>query len=74
MPDDEPMPEDVVEDERPGIMPETELPTLPAVSLTCSTTRLITLRAGTRRAAATAVDAAALTAAPTAARFATFLT
>ena len=60
--------------DRPGIMPETVPPMLPAVSLTCSTTRLITLRAGALRAATAAPVAAAPTAAPTAARLATFLT
>ena len=60
-----PMP---LDEERPGIMPETEPPMLVAVSLTWSTTRLITLRAGALRATTAAPAAAAPAAAPTAAR------
>jgi hypothetical protein len=40
--------------ERPGIMPLTDEPMLPAVSFTCSTTRLMTLRAGAGAALAAA--------------------
>jgi hypothetical protein len=60
---------------RLGIMPETLEPTLPAVSRTCSTTRLITLRAGADFLTAIAAPAAAAVAAVAiAARFATFFT
>ena len=60
---------------RPGIMFDIVSPRLLAVSRTCSTTRLITLRAAGLRRAATAAPAAPPAAAvATAARFATFLT
>ena len=58
---------------RPGIMLPTVSPRLLAVSRTCSTTRLITLRAaGLLRAALTAVAVATVAAATGATRFATF--
>jgi hypothetical protein len=55
-------------------MPVTDDPMEPAVSRTCSTTRLITLRPCGVRAAAAPALAAPTAAAPIAARFATFLT
>lgn len=55
-------------------MLETDWPTFVAVSRTCSTTRLMTLRPCGVRAAAVAAAAVPTAAAPTAARLATFLT